>query len=245
MNRRRLIAAAVAAFLLGLIAYAPAAWVAQTANALMPAVKLAGVEGTAWSGRARYLIADGVVLRDVRWRLRPGALAADLVVATDNGNISATVHPGLDGGMCITGAKGRASLAWFGRLAGYPQLPISGEVDAVIEEAVIAENLKPSLVNGRILLADARWQLAKPPILLGGYSGVLTTENDNLALEVVESNGPLRVDGGARLTGGDSYRLDLNLHPRDGADERLASTLKLLGRPDARGVYRIRERGSF
>lgn len=245
MNRRWLMAGGVAAFLLGLLAYMPAAWVAQSANALIPAVRLAGVDGTAWSGRAQYLVADGVVLQDVRWRLRPGALAADLVVATDDGRLRATVRPGPGGGVRVTGAEGRASLAWFGRLAGYLQLPISGGVEAAIEEAVITGDMHVTHIDGRVLLSGARWQLAKPPIVLGGFGGVLTTENDTLALKVVESDGPLAVDGTAQLIGGDRYQLDLRLRPRGGADERLESTLRLLGRPDAEGRYRIREHGRF
>lgn len=249
MSRRPLLALGAAALLVGLVAQIPASWLAQRVQARAPAVKLAGVAGTAFAGRAQYLIADGVVVRDVEWRLRPAALAADLTVATDNGRIRATVRRGPGGGIRVTGAEGDASLAWFGRLIGYHQLPVSGDVSASLNEAAInvrhAGGLGISQIDGRLRLTGAHWELARPPIALGGFTGTLTTEDDAVTLQVAESDGPLAVTGTAQLAGGDRYELDLRLHPRAGADERLKSTLGLLGRPDAEGAYRVRERGRF
>lgn len=245
MTRRPLLVLGAAALLLGLIAQIPASWLAQRVQTRTPAIEFAGVTGTAFAGRAQYLVADGVVVRDVEWRLRPAALAADLTVATDNGRIRATVRRGPDGGIRVTGAEGAASLAWFGRLAGYHQLPVSGDVSASLNEAVIAGDLGVSQIDGRVRLAGAHWELAKPSIALGGFTGTLITEDDAVTLQVAESDGPLAVTGAAQLIGGDRYELDLRLRPRAGADERLKSTLGLLGRPDAEGVYRVRERGRF
>lgn len=245
MNRRRLLIVGVAAFLVGLVVNTPAVWLAQGVQARLPVLEFAGVDGSAFAGRAQYLVADGVVLQGVEWRLRPATLAADLTVATDNGRIRATARPDFGGGMKIADAEADASLAWFGRLAGYPQLPVSGDVHATLAEASIAGDLGVSHIDGRVRLANARWQLAKPPVALGGFTGTLTTKDDVPTLQVAESEGPLAVDGTVRLVGGDRYELDLRLRPRAGADERLKSTLGLLGRPDAEGAYRIRKRGRF
>lgn len=251
MTRRRLLFLGVAALLFGLVANLPAVWLARQVQDRVPALRLAGVTGTALGGHVQYAVVDGAVLEGLDWRLRPwsllaGRLAADLDLATDNGRIRATVSHGLVGGVSrVTDAGGAASLAWFGRLAGYPQLPISGDVRADVDEAVVGDDLRVTRAAGRLHLANARWQLAEPPIALGGFGGTLTTEDDTLTLEIAESDGPLAVNGAAQLVGGSQYRLDLRLRPRAGADERLKSILGVLGRPDAEGAYRIRERGRF
>jgi hypothetical protein len=251
MTRRRLLSLGIAALLLGLVVNLPAVWLARQVQERIPAMRLAGVDGTVLAGQAQYAVADGIVLEGVEWRLRPvallaGRLAADLTVTTDNGRIGATASYGLSGGGSrLSDAEGAASLAWFGGLAGYPQLPISGDLRLVLDEAEIGDDFAVSRIAGRVRLADARWELAKPSIVLGGFDGILTTEDDTLTLRLAESDGPLVVQGTVQLIGGDQYRLDLRLRPRAGADERLESTLKLLGRPDAEGAYQIRERGRF
>lgn len=246
MNRRPLIVVGVAAFFVGLLAHVPASLLAWGVQARLPAVKLAGIDGTALRGRAQYMVADGVVVEGVEWRLRPATLSADLIVTTDNGRLRGTVRPGPGGGIRVTDAEANASLAWFGRLAGYPQLPVSGDVHAVLSEAAVDGDLNPSRIDGRVSLTGARWQLARPPVPLGGFTGELSAEGGAVTLKVVESEGPLAVDGSARLTGGGSrYGLDLTLRPRPGAEDRLKSMLGFLGKPDAQGIYRIRERGRF
>lgn len=250
MSWRWLLPLGVVALLTGLIVYAPAAWLAQQVHTRAPSVKMAGVTGTALAGRAQYLVVDGTVLRGVEWRLRPAALlsaraAADLSVTTDTGRLDASVSRGLDGTSRITGAEGSASLGWFGRLVGYAQLPITGDVRAALDEAVIGDDLRVTRIGGRVQLANTRWQLAKPPIPLGSFGGSLTTDEDTLTLLVEDSDGPLDVDGAAHLIGGNQYRLDMRLRPRAGADDRLKSMLDVLGRPDAQGAYRVRERGRF
>lgn len=250
MSWRWLLPLGLLALLTGLVVHAPAAWLAQQVHARVPAVKMAGVTGTALAGRAQYLVVDGAVLQGVQWRLRPAALlgarlVAELAVTTDTGRLSATVSRGLGGVSHITGAEGSASLTWFGRLAGYAQLPVTGDVRAALDEAVIEHDMTVSRIDGRVQLANARWQLAKPPIALGSFGGTLATEEEALVVRIEDSDGPLDVNGVAQLIGGDQYRLELRLRPRAGADERLKSMLDVLGRPDAEGAYRVHERGRF
>ena len=250
MSWRWLLPLGLISLAVGLVINVPAAWVAQQVQTRVPAVKLAGVTGSAYDGRAQYVVADGAVLEGVEWQLRPaalltGRLVADLAVDTDAGRLRATVARGLGATTRITGAEGTASIGWFGRLAGYPQLPLSGDIRADLPEAEIGDDRQVRRVQGTVQLVNARWQLAKPPIDLGSFGGELKTEGDAVVLETANSDGPLDVDGSARLVGGNRYRLDMTIRPRAGADERLKSMLDLLGRPDAEGAYRVRERGAF
>lgn len=250
MKLRWLLPLGLLSLLIGLVVNAPAAWLAQQVRQYAPQVTMAGVSGTALNGRAQYLVADGAVLEGVEWQLRPLALLtarveADLAVTTDIGRIRATLSRGLGSETRIGDVEGEASLGWFGRLAGYNQLPLTGDISAYVDRAVITDKLRVARVDGTVQLANARWQLAKPPIELGRFGGRLSTVDDGVALAAQDSEGPLDITGTARLIGQNQYSLDMRLRPRAGADERLKSMLDLLGRPDDEGAYRVRERGHF
>src|SRR5262245_23274117 len=65
------IAAGIAAFLVFLVAMVPAA---QLAGRLPPAIDMAGLGGTIWSGRARSLSIENRPLGAVSWSCRPWRL---------------------------------------------------------------------------------------------------------------------------------------------------------------------------
>ena len=64
----------VAAYVVFLLATAPAAKLLPLVQPRLGGVQLAGVDGTLWSGSAAVAAANPVQLQDVQWRLRPLAL---------------------------------------------------------------------------------------------------------------------------------------------------------------------------
>jgi hypothetical protein len=96
-----------------------------------------------------------------------------------------------------------------------------------------------------VVLDDSHWLLVRPPIALGRFEAILETRDEKNRLRVVESDGPIAVEGLAELDPGNNYSLDMKLRPRSGADARLQKMLGQMGRPDASGWYPVRERGSL
>jgi len=238
--------AGVAAFAVGLILYLPASvalgWIGG-----IPGARLDGVTGTALSGRAARVLVGGAAIEDVRWqfRLAPlllGRIGADASLATEAGTLRATVSRGLGGRVRLTDVNGPLPLERAGRLAGFSYLPLSGTVTLDLQR-IEFDGRTLVVAAGRASLRNARWQLLRPPAPLGTHTVEIGNAENAINAEVIDTQGPIAVDGLARLDPSGRYRLDLTLRPRAGADQRLRGLLSQLGQPDDQGRQRIRASG--
>lgn len=249
MNLKLLITAGLIALLIGLIVRLPAPVAAGWVESQVPGLRLTGVSGTALAGRVQYLGFNEVTLENVRWQMAPlallaGQVRAALQVSTDAGSISGDFSHSLFGNTRVQNLNGSASLAWLGGLAGYRFVPLDGllrlqDVAADLE----AQNLAHA--QGQVLINNAIWLLMNPPVGFGNFSAAIESHEQGYGLQVNDSDGPLAVEGGARLANNNSYTVDIRVRARAGADARLKKLLSQLGRPDASGWYRLKERGNL
>lgn len=203
------------------------------------AVRLAGVQGTVWSGRAALGSAGTVGLRDIRWQVR----LAPMFRARLGGRLQADLGDGflrtdirLDaGGVTLTGLSATGRLS---SLAGtLPIAGIRGRISATLTELVIRDGW-PVAAQGQVRLG----QLTVPSLVdsetiaLGDYL-VTLSGTGGLRGAFEDQGGPLEVSGSAELTASGDYRIGGAVRVRSGAGAALERGVELLTtEPDAAGM---------
>lgn len=249
MKRGVLVIAGLLALAVGLVVQMPARVVADWAESGMPGLTLSGVSGTALDGRVARLLYKDLPLQNIDWQARPwslllGRAGADIRIATDTGGLEAAVSRSLFGGhLTASDVSGSASLGWLAQRAGYTFIPVSGRLGLELDTLTLNADGRVQSADGRIRADGLRWELINPPAPLGRLGAAINAESGTFTANIDESDGPLAVEGNARLQANGVYRLDVRLRARTEAEPRLKKLLGELGDTDADGWYHIRERG--
>ena len=239
------------------LAFTLSSFPAATAYAwLAPAsMKLVGIEGTFWSGRAAGGAVADLALHDVRWQVRPwqlllGRVAADLSAQLDDGFVRAQVKASR-GRVRLSDVRASTSLHTLRNL-----LPLAGmRGGANLTLSALDLDLAkgwPTRVLGDLKLA----QLETPPLIPGGPRGKLVPLGDYVVRFVDgpaginatfnDAGGPLEVSGTLALDSARAYTLDGLIKPRADAAEELVAGLKAMtADPDAEGRHRLRLTGTL
>ena len=235
-------AAGTAAFLLGVIVRFPASWI----HSMLPrAVACRELTGTVWSGACTTLQAEGTVLGDVRWTVRPlrllaGKLSVEVSLSRAQGAARARLEIGPSGTLTVRNLRAVLALDhdWLAALppaargtleARFASLSVrraritglSGELDV--------RDL--SMVPGQPLGA---YRIAFPGAASGPPTGTLS-----------DLGGPFAVAGTVQLTPGPGYVVTGLIAARSSAPPDLAAQLRYLGTPDAEGRRPFSVAGTF
>ena len=233
----RWIALGAGAYLAFVIALLPAdvAWRWLAADDL----RLAGVQGTVWSGRAALASAGPLGFRDIRWQVRPGSV----LLARPGGHF----ETGLGDGFLQTEVRiGRSEIVLTGLTAtcslsvlasALPIAGIRGQVSLQLTELILHDGW-PTAARGQLRLG----QLTVPslvggdPITLGNFNVTLSGA-DGLQGAFEDQGGPMEVRGSAGLTAAGEYEISGLVRARPEADAALRRGIELLtGAPDADGM---------
>lgn len=205
---------ALLGFILALLLFAPASWVAAAVfQASAGQVQLVDARGTVWTGSVRLVLTGGLGSRDsavlpgrLGWRLRPGWLVLKLALSAD----------------CCTDTpiQGRLGWRWDGptlQLADgasqWPAAVLTGlgtpwnTLQAEGELRLATRGLSLEWVDGRLALAgraeltaiaiSSRLSTLKP---MGTYR-VTLTGGSAVALELATLDGSLKLSGSGRWVG--------------------------------------------
>ena len=217
------------------------------------AVRLAGVEGTLWSGSATLGSVGNIGLREIQWRLRPSALflarvGGQFQTRFNDGLLSTDVEVTLTQ-MTLRNLRASASLGGLRELL--PLGGIEGFVSAEFAELRI-QDAWPIGATGELRLGE----LAVPPVLsqtggalldLGNYRiRFAASPNPGLVGNFDDQGGPLEVSGSIRLTPDRAYVIGGALRTRPNAPPALSQGLELMtAPPDASGLRAFNLTGSL
>lgn len=233
----RWIALGAGAYLAFVIALLPAdvAWRWLAADD----VRLAGVQGTVWSGRAALASAGPLGFRDVRLQLRP----VSLLLARPGGYF----ETGLGDGFLQTEVRiGRSEIFLTGLTAtcslstlasALPIAGIRGQVSLQLTELVLRDGW-PAAARGQLRLGQLTVPslIGRDPIALGNFN-VILSGTDGLRGAFQDQSGPLEVRGSAGLTAAGEYEISGLVRARPEADAALRRGIELLtSAPDADGM---------
>lgn len=249
MKRRAIVltAAGILGYAVFLVTGAPATLVADALSDRDPRLVIEGAHGTVWNGYSRSLRWHGHDVGALEWRvavleLLRGAVAADITIAGRDLSARALVRHRLFAGRTeISEVEARAGLAELARFAG-ARGPVSARI-AVSGLALTLDDGRPVALSGAVSLREVT-VVADGTRRIGDYRLALGLESGWLGAQVVETNGPLEVAGGARFDLDGRWELDARLRAADGSSD-IASVLQLLGEPDATGMRRITLSGNL
>ena len=202
-------------------------------------VRLSGVQGTLWSGRAALGSAGPLGFHNIRWDVRPLSIltarpGGHIETSLGDGFLQAEVRIGANG-VTITDATASCSLSALG--STLPIAGIRGQVSLQLAELVLQDG-RPTAASGQLRLG----QLTVPslvgggPILLGNYN-VTLSGTDSLQGTFEDQGGPLQVQGSADLTVAGNYEIRGLVQPRPEADAALRRGIELLtGEPNDAGM---------
>ena len=242
----------VAYIALGLLAYAGflvASFPAERAFVLLgqqvPNLRVAGLSGTAWSGRADVLQLQDHKLEKLRWQLKPWSVLLgelDLDIELDSvdvaGNASIALSP--DGGIELSDVDLRLAAAEMATLLRIP-VGLGGQFIVQLQSA--------QLMGQSILSAEGmiRWQRAAvtTPFVqpLGEFVAQLSTEDESVKAIVKDEGGPLQLDGVANLKSDGAYDFAGSVSVRDSQQQLLVKGVMAMGRPGTDGRVPLRYSG--
>jgi general secretion pathway protein N len=251
-NRWPWLALGVGAYLAFALALFPASaamrWFAPSELAV------AGIEGTAWSGRAASATVAGFSVANLRWRLSPwtlfaGRLRAQLEAQLSDGFVSGEVTAS-SRRVEVRDLRGSTSLNAL--RAVLPVRGINGQVSVNLARLVLEDGWPSSAVGelklARIEVTPFVPSPGGPPLIgIGDYTVTFVeAEEGALRGQVVDNGGPLEVAGTVAIDAQRAYTLDAQIKPRPDAPEQLVAGLKIMTtEPDANGRQRLTLTGSL
>lgn len=243
-NLRLLILAGIATFVIALIISFPARvayqWFAPGE------LKLSGISGSVWRGKAAQGTAAGVYLADINWRYRPLALLRGKLEFASNGKLAsgffeAKVAVGVGGSVTLSDLNGALTLE---TLAGVlPLAGIEGDVSAQFEKIVV-DNGVPVEATGTLNIANLISRYLSP-MRLGDYRAEFQTRDDGIAGIVESTSGVLEVSGNITLGRDRNYTFLGKVAAKPTAPINIAQQLQLLGSPDSDGMREFRIEGQL
>ena len=244
MRRGRIVALAIAFFIVLSIVKAPAALVVSV---LPPNVGMAGVSGTVWSGQTANLTVplgdQRLALGQTSWQINPLKLltGSAIKLTTDWGRqrAQAIVDVGFDGSVTLTDSSLNLDVGWLRRVI---PLYVAGVIDADIKRMTVSSSAVND-VAGRLVWTDAAWRANGGDILLGTYAVDMSTSDDGVLGEVITLKGALNVTGNIRIKGSE-YELSLDLTGPAVRNEAFQQSIALMATPSGAG-YRIALTGTL
>jgi hypothetical protein len=224
-------------FLVVLVLYLPAAWVAG----MLPSQwHCADIGGSVWQGECLQLQVAGSPLGDASWNLSVGSaftgrLAGNVGVEGSAISVRADVDTSFSGVGELRNVKARLTLD----PALLPQLPRDqrGTVNAELQRVVLAPGAAPRLLQGFVELHDLR-QVNAAPGQLGSYrvdfDGVPAPDG-SVRGKLRDLGGPFAVEGTVVLTAPSNYLVQGFITGRSADAERTVRQLSLGAQPDASG----------
>jgi hypothetical protein len=239
--------AGAAMFLVVLVLYLPAAWLA---GFLPSQVHCADIGGSVWQGECLQLQIQGTPLGDASWNISTGSaftgkLVGDVDVEGSAISLRADVHTNFSGVGELRNVKARLTLD----PALLPQLPRDqrGTVKAEFSRVVLSQGSVPRLLEGFVELHDLR-QVTSQPAELGSYRVDFAAGGNpdgSIQGKLRDLGGPFAVEGTVMLTPPTNYLVQGFITGRSADAERTVRQISLGAAPDPSGRSPFSFEGSY
>ncbi len=214
---------------------------------LPPTVKLYGLTGTLWSGKAELLTLASQQYRNASWRFQAKSLLSGEAVFYldfDNGQsqIKGNVGINLSKRLVLRDVLLQQELADLQALAQTSAVlggKISGRVNGLV------------MSRSRITEADANFVLRDVALLLprrtewGDFKVDIEKRDVETLVNITDQGGPLLANGSISINEINDYNVSLAVQTASGASSDLIRGLDLFGRPGNDGKTRLNYKGSL
>lgn len=198
----------------------------------------AGVDGTAWKGRAQVLQAGNTNLGSATWNLH----VLPLFLARLQADVKLTRVDGFAQAAITATPSGRISLNQLTASLPLATLPPgatpggwAGTINLKLAELTVEQGW-PVRIEGTIETMDLTGP-ARKPANMGSYKVTFpaTQSTEELAGALTDLGGPLEIAGTLRLKPDRSYLIEGVVATRPDAPKAIADSLQYLGAADAQG----------
>lgn len=246
---RRVVLSLIAVVVLAAIAIAtcPArfAWnfIADRAGA----IKLDGLSGTIWNGRAATASLFGNALGALDWQLAPmpllhGAALARLSLHGGEATGSGTVEHASDGTLRVIDAKIEMPANMAAPALDIPMLQLLGTLEIDIAQLRV-QGAWPTAAQGEIHWRNAAVAGAAQATLGDLQAQFATAADGSIAGTAHDLGGPLQLKGTFKIDAG-GYDVRANLAARDG-NPQVLEALRFIGQPQGDGTTLLLIHGKF
>ena len=209
-------------------------------------LRLKGVSGSIWNGRATEGALGDAYFRDLRWQARPsqlltGNMAIDVSVQSPAGPIRTTAKAGLSGQLQLLDTSGTLTLS-----AVHPSLQAGG-VDGILRldmQSLALENGFPVEALGTVTI-ERLIATAVGSETIGDFKASFSTETDGIVGLVEDVDAVLSVDGRLVLSPNRSYVLNGSVASKPRTPVVIQQNLRFLGSADANGRRPFRFEGQL
>ncbi len=241
--------------LLGLAAYVgflvwtfPAQRAMSMVQAQVPQLRVAGVTGSAWSGRASMLQFEGQNFQRFKWQFSPlglfvGRIEFDLSFDGDGRSADGVLGLRSDGAVVFNDVSAKLPIADIGQHLELGIVSLKGLVELQLEELVLMGN-KPLSAEGLVYWRQAALET---PVAqkLGDYSAVLTTDDAGIKVQLKDEGGPLQLDGSVQLVDDGAFSVNVMASVRDPKERMLHKGLQTIGEQQPDGRYALKFNGKL
>lgn len=243
-SAKRLVAAGVAALLIGLVLTFPARiayqWFAPGE------ITLSGISGSVWNGAAAQGSAAGMFLSDITWRFRPLSLlrlkAGYAVTARlPSGFVETGITIGTGNSVQFDDLAAAVPLASLDSLL--PMTGVSGDLNLQFSKLVLTDGF-PTEAEGAVGVSGLLLR-ALSDTALGDYRAQLTTDDGVITGTVEDLSGVLDVSGDLVVDPDRTYSFVGQVAAGADAPAAVNEQLRFLGSPDQQGRREFRFEGSL
>jgi general secretion pathway protein N len=238
----RLLTIGLVTLLLGLVIFFPARVAYRWF--LPDTISFAGISGSIWNGGAREAYAEGIYVRDLKWRMQPlalltGGIGFSFAASPQPGFMDGNVRLGFNGTITFEELTTSLTLQNLEPLIGLPGL--SGTANAKFPRLVLVEGL-PTAAEGVVEVTN----LVLPTLYrgsVGGYRAEFFTQDTGVMASVEDTDGLIDIAGSLHLATDRSYEFIAQIAPKNDTPESVRRQMQYLGSANERGQHELRLEG--
>jgi len=241
---------AIFTYLILLIAYLPAVHIVkfiQTNNPTLP-LTIGKVEGTLWTGKVDRLIAQGIVINNLKWELSPwsllmGKASLDLnggkIRESEQAYIKGNISTSLFNLQNMSAQQLRLFLPARSVMAQVP-LPVPVTADGRFRVEINEFEFDKACVN---LVGRGTWlngSVSGPSgvIDFGNFDAKLVCEEEQFAIQIQPDN-MLNLDAKVLLSVAGKYKINGRFKPSDAMPKEVHQAANFFGTADSEGFRKI------
>lgn len=237
------------AYIVFLVANLPAGMVYRqiaSSSGLEKVVRMSGVQGTLWSGRARWAQVAGISLGSLEWDLSflpllIGHANLDVTFRSTDGHGGASISAGLGGDLHISQLVAQLPAQALAPLFRGMPISLAGKLSSDLS-AVSLEPGKRISLQGRLAWLNAGL-VAPQQLEFGDLLLTLVPDAEGSKGQLADQGGPLVAQGTLNLKSNGQYTLAASFAPRSAEQTQLKAALRMLGRPDRAGKVSFSRNG--
>ena len=242
--RSRLLLVGGLVFFLGLLMLFPARVAYQW---FVPdTVRLAGIEGSIWRGKAGAASIAGVYLRDLRWRLRPttlltGGIGYAIEARPASGFIEGNFGVGLTGTLTASDVSASLPLQMLQGAIGRPG--VTGSLSVQVAKIKLDDGV-PVAAEGSLEVAN----LVLPDVhqySIGGYRAEFFTQESGVISSIEDVSGMFDLAGTLQVGRDGTYQFLAKVAATDTTPGNVRRQLQFLGSADEGGRHDVRLEGQL